>query len=204
MNINLKSLIARLNDTCRSALEGAAGLCLSRTNYDVEIEHYLLKLIEGAETDLARILRHYEVNSARLSRDLARALDQLKTGNARTPALSPRLPQWVQEAWMLASIECGESKVRSGHLALALLNNDYLARLALEISSEFSRIRGDSLFERFAEITAGSAEEREALSLGDHRGWGASASDGQTSMTPGVSGQTRSILCSGAISRFAR
>jgi type VI secretion system protein VasG len=187
MNVSLKSLIARLNDTCRSALEGAAGLCLSRTNYDVEIEHYLLKLIEGADTDLARILRHYEVNSSRLSKDLARALDQLKTGNARTPALSPRLPQWVQEAWMLASIECGESKVRSGHLALALLSNDYLARLALEISGEFNRIPGASLKERLGEITAGSAEEREGLSLGDQRVF---TGDGSK---PGVPGQTRSL-----------
>jgi type VI secretion system protein VasG len=187
MNVSLKSLIARLNDTCRSALEGAAGLCFSRTNYDVEIEHYLLKLIDGADTDLARILRHYEINSSRLGKDLARSLDQLKTGNARTPALSPRLPQWVQEAWMLASIECGESEVRSGHLTLALLSHDYLSRLALEISSEFNRISVESLKERLAEITAGSAEEREALSLADQ---GVFASGGSM---PGVPGQSRSL-----------
>jgi type VI secretion system protein VasG len=44
--VNLKSLVGKLNDTCRSALEAAAGLCLSRTNYNVEIEHWLLKLLE--------------------------------------------------------------------------------------------------------------------------------------------------------------
>ena len=55
MNVNLKPLIATLNDTCRGALEAAAGLCLSRTNYDVEIEHLLIKLAEAEETDLARI-----------------------------------------------------------------------------------------------------------------------------------------------------
>ena len=53
MSVNLKSLIGRLNDTCRQALEGAAGLCLSRTNYDVEVEHVLLKLLEAPDTDLA-------------------------------------------------------------------------------------------------------------------------------------------------------
>jgi type VI secretion system protein VasG len=41
MNINLKGLIGKLDDTCRRALEGAAGLCLSRTHYDVDIEHLL-------------------------------------------------------------------------------------------------------------------------------------------------------------------
>ena len=46
MNVNLKSLVGRLNDVCRGALEGAAGLCLSRTNYDVEIEHILAKILE--------------------------------------------------------------------------------------------------------------------------------------------------------------
>ena len=44
MPVNLRSLIGKLNDTTRNALEAAAGLCLSRTHYDVEVEHYLLKL----------------------------------------------------------------------------------------------------------------------------------------------------------------
>ena len=41
MNVNLRSLIGKLNNQTRGALEGAAGLCLARTHYDVEIEHFL-------------------------------------------------------------------------------------------------------------------------------------------------------------------
>src|SRR5262249_48014055 len=167
MNVNLKSLIARLNPTCRGALEAAAGLCLSRTNYDVDVEHFLLKLVEAPGTDLARIMRQYEINSSRLTKDITRALDQLKTGNARTPAMAPRIPLLIEGAWLLASIEYGESKVRSGHLILALLSNDDLARLAREISSEFSHISIENLKQRLAEIAAGSAEDREAMSLAD-------------------------------------
>ncbi|MEP7341355.1 MAG: type VI secretion system ATPase TssH, partial [Acidobacteriota bacterium] len=165
MNLNLKLLIARLNDPCRSALEGAAGLCLSRTNYDVEIEHFLMKLIEPHGNDLARILDKFEINHARLSKDLTRALDVLKTGNSRTPALSPRISQLVQDAWLLASIEFGEAKVRSGHLLLALVSNTDLARLAREISSEFKRISPESLKQKLHEITAGSSESRGAETL---------------------------------------
>ena len=47
--IPAKSLIGKLNPTCRRALEAAAGLCLSRTHFHVEIEHWLLKLLETAE-----------------------------------------------------------------------------------------------------------------------------------------------------------
>src|SRR5262249_53662415 len=105
MNVNLKSLIGKLNSICRSALEAAAGLCLTRTHYDVDLEHLFLKLNEIPDTDLQRLLRHYEIDQARLAQDLTRALDRLKTGNARTPALSPRIPQLVGEAWSLASID---------------------------------------------------------------------------------------------------
>ena len=162
MNVNLKPLIATLNDTCRGALEAAAGLCLSRTNYDVEIEHLLIKLAEAEDTDLARIVRHYEIDHARFVKDITRALDRLKSGNSRTPALSPRLPRLIQDAWLLASIEFEAQRIRSGHLILSLLTNDDLARLAREVSKEFHQISVESLRKNFAEITAGSIESREA------------------------------------------
>jgi len=170
MRVNLKSLIGRLNETSRSALEGAAGLCLSRTNYDVEPEHLLLKLIEAPDTDISRILRHYEINQSRVTRDLAQALDKLKTGNARTPALSPRLPQWIEEAWLLASVDHNAAQVRSGHLLLALLASDTLARIAREISKEFASISVESLAKDLASIAAGSSEDRDATTLGAESG----------------------------------
>ena len=139
MNVNLKSLVGRLNDTCRGALEGAAGLCLSRTNYDVEIEHILAKLLEQDDTDLHKIARHYEVNIDRLTKDVSTALDRLKTGNSRTPGLSDRLPRWFQDAWLLASVDFGAARVRSGHLLLALLSNEGTARNSISTCSSFCR-----------------------------------------------------------------
>jgi type VI secretion system protein VasG len=159
VHTNLKSLIGTLNDTCRGALEAAAGLCLTRTNYDVEVEHVLLKLVEVSRSDIVCILRYCEVNVARLSTDLTGALDRLKTGNARTPALSPRLPRWFEAAWLLASIDYGVSKVRSGHLLLALLTHDDLARLARDISPTLTALSVESLQQQFAELTASSVEE---------------------------------------------
>ncbi len=64
--IDLKALVGRLNEPCRRALEAAAGLTLSRTHYNVEIEHWLLKLADAADGDVAAILRHYEVDQGRL------------------------------------------------------------------------------------------------------------------------------------------
>ena len=74
MAVNLRGLIAKMNAPTRSAVEGAAGLCLSRTNYDVEIEHLLVKTLDVTDGDVAVILKHFGVNRSRLADDLARAL----------------------------------------------------------------------------------------------------------------------------------
>jgi type VI secretion system protein VasG len=188
MNVNLKSLVGRLNDTCRGALEGAAGLCLSRTNYDVEIEHILAKLLGENETDLHKICRHYEVNVDRLTKDVETAMNRLKTGNSRTPGLSDRLPKWFQNAWLTASVDFGAARVRSGHLILALLSNDDTARLAREISREFSHISVESLQTNLPDITADSSEARDARALGETGG----VSDGAPIAT-GVPGKTKAL-----------
>jgi type VI secretion system protein VasG len=105
LSLNLKSLIGKLNSICRTTLESAAGLCVSRTNYNVEVEHWLLKLLEHNNTDLAAICRAYEVDVSKLTAQLTRSLDRLKTGNARPPALSQTVVDSARDAWLLASID---------------------------------------------------------------------------------------------------
>src|SRR5262249_32852724 len=78
MSLNLRSLISKLNDSTRLAMEAAAGFCLSRTHYDVEIEHYLMKLLDARDTDLAFINRHFGVDPSRLAAELTRSIDGLK------------------------------------------------------------------------------------------------------------------------------
>ncbi|MDQ3918058.1 MAG: ATP-dependent Clp protease ATP-binding subunit [Acidobacteriota bacterium] len=159
---NLKALIGRLDDACRNALEAAAGLCMGRGNYEVDIEHYLLKLVEVSDADITRALRHFGCDLSRLSSNLTSTLDKLKTGNTRTPSLSPRLLRLVEEAWMLASIDYGAPKVRSSHLLLALLSDEDLARLAREASAEFNLVSVESLRQKLPGLSAGSVEDRDA------------------------------------------
>ena len=66
LQLDLRTLIGKLNGTTRNALEAATGLCLSRTHYDVEIEHWLVKLVEPSDTDIEAIFQHYDVDLARL------------------------------------------------------------------------------------------------------------------------------------------
>ncbi|PPQ33361.1 type VI secretion system ATPase TssH [Rhodopila globiformis] len=156
--IDLKQLVSRLNEPCRRALEAAAGLTLSRTHYNVEIEHWLHTLWDRTDGDVAAILRHYEVDSGRLSADLNKALDRMRTGNGRAPSLAPELVELTKQAWLLASVEFGQTMIRSGHLIWALLADETLARRARDASSQLLKIPPDLLKRDFAAITANSAE----------------------------------------------
>ncbi len=159
MGPNLKSLIGKLNDPARSALEAAAGLCLSRTHYDIEVEHYLMKLLDAADNDFASIARHFEVDKSRLSTELARSLDKLKSGNARTPAISPTILKMLVTAWTIGSIDFDAGQIRTGFTILALASDDDLRRLMRETSREFQKIEAESLRKDFLAIVATSHEE---------------------------------------------
>src|SRR5205809_2076705 len=163
MTVNLRGLIGKLNAPTRNALEGAAGLCLSRTHYDVEIEHFLLKALDATDGDLAFILKHYGVNRSRLVADLTKSLDKLKSGNARTPALSPTLTKMLSDAWLIGSVDYGEVQIRTGHAVVALATNDELRRLVVDISREFDKIVGEALRKDFTTVVAESAEEAGAV-----------------------------------------
>ncbi|WP_319410079.1 type VI secretion system ATPase TssH [uncultured Desulfosarcina sp.] len=156
---NLKSLIGKLNETCRSALESAAGLCLSQTHYEVDIEHFLIKLLEMSDTDILKILKHFEINEAHLVADLTRSIEKFKTGNARTPALSPRIPRMIKEAWLLASVEYQTPQVRSGHVLLSLLDSEDFSRMLISSSDTLKKISVETLKENLIDLTSGSGED---------------------------------------------
>jgi type VI secretion system protein VasG len=146
----------------RSAMEAAAGLCLARTHYNIEIEHFLLKALDSTDSDFSRILRRFDVDKSRLTSELTRSLDKLKTGNARTPAFSPSVLRMLSEAWTIASLDYGASQIRTGSAVLALVTDDELARLVREVSKEFQKIDPGPLQKEFSSIVADSPEETAA------------------------------------------
>jgi len=161
MNVDQRALVGRLNHDTRNALEGAAGLCVSRTHYDVEVEHFLSKLLDDTSNDAGQILRHFDVDRSRLAKDLTESLDSLKTGNPRTPALSPKLVDLLSNAWLVCSLEQRSGQVRTGHTILALVSDADLRRLATGISREFENISAEELKNSFGAIISKSSEEEE-------------------------------------------
>lgn len=158
ISVNIKQLLDRLNTTCRSALEKAAGTCVSRTHYEITSEHVLMHLLAEPGADLALILDRYDIRDTDIKVALNRVLETFPTGNGARPVFSPRLIELVQDALLTASVELGQDTVRSGALLLTLLKkpmkytDDLLYR-------EIRLINPEDLTENFTAVTRESREK---------------------------------------------
>jgi type VI secretion system protein VasG len=158
--LNRRALIEKLNPHCCRTFENAAGLCQSLTHYNLEIEHWLLKLLEVDNTDLTRIFKQYGVDSERVRRELARALERLPRGNARLPEFSLEILYLMREAWTLGSLDFGWQRIRSGLLLLALLNREDLLRRVQTSSPEMAQIPPQRFYNELRTVIAGSTEDQ--------------------------------------------
>jgi type VI secretion system protein VasG len=164
ITVDIKSLLSRLNPYCTRSLEAAAGLCVSRTHYEVAVEHMFAKLLEEPQADIPLILRHFDIDSGRVQKALEQSLEEFKTGNAAKPVFSPLLMEWFQEAWLLASVDLSENRLRSGALMLAFLNrsSQFTAAAYVDLISSVSR---DALLAQFWDILKNSAEKPSARTV---------------------------------------
>ncbi len=188
--IDLTMLIARLNDASRRTLEASAGSALSRTHYNVEVEHWLLQLLDRPGSDVARIARAFEIDLGRAAAQLAASLDRMATGNGRAPSLAPEVVGVMKTAWLFASVDQDQAAVRSGHLLWAALSEEAVAARLHEAAPLLRRIVPDVLRRDFESLAAGSEEAP------------APARAALGAMTGGTSGATPGRTATPALDRF--
>ncbi|WP_137175148.1 type VI secretion system ATPase TssH [Massilia sp. HP4] len=165
-DISRVALFGKLNALCYRAIEGSTVFCKLRGNPYVEIVHWLHQILQLQDSDLHRLLRHYELDAAVLARDLTAALDRLPRGAASVTDLSSQLEETVERAWVYATLMFGASQVRSGHLLFGMLKTGNLRNALYAISRQFERIKAEDLSERFTALLKDSPEEKLAASDG--------------------------------------
>jgi type VI secretion system protein VasG len=162
MDINLKTLIGKLNDTTRAAATRAAGICVGFGQYEVDLEHLFLALLEQPGSDVAVAARQAGISLTGLETDLRREVERLPAGSTRTPVFSRHLPVLFEHAWLIASLgtQAGgqQLRIRSGHLLLALLTEPGLAQLAQRASPHFGGFPLECLKHDLDKLTRGSIE----------------------------------------------
>jgi type VI secretion system protein VasG len=155
---NLKVLINKLSPNNRLAFEQAANLCVSRTHYEIELEHLFHILLEQPNNDLAVLSKRYKISIEQLQQDLMTEMETLQKGNQRTPVFSVPLSRLLEQAWLLASIDNETSKIRSGHLLIALLTVADLRQAAVRTSKLFDEFPIDTIKHKLLEVCKLSSE----------------------------------------------
>jgi type VI secretion system protein VasG len=161
----LQGLIVKLGPVCRRSLEAAVGLAVTLGHFNVEVEHWLVALLEMADSDLAILVDESEADRARLLQDLRRTIAGLRSGSSRAPGFSPDLVRLAREAWVVASLEHDARRVRSVHLFEVLLADPGLRALAHRASEEVARLGLEGLASQLSRLDArsGEADAPEAL-----------------------------------------
>src|SRR6266404_4616011 len=176
--IRRATLFGKLNSIAYKAIESATVFCKMRGNPYVETVHWLHQLLQSQDTDMHRIVKHFQLDASRLASDLIAALDKLPRGATAIADFSSDIPSAIERGWVYGSLLFGEDAVRTGHLVVGFLNSD-LKHKFLAISREFEKIKLEALTDQFAKIVAGSPED--ALRASDGSGLSAGAAPGETS-----------------------
>ncbi|MDN8582636.1 type VI secretion system ATPase TssH [Vibrio alginolyticus] len=163
ININLFSLIQRLHPIAKVALEDAAALAVSEKANEVQIEHYLLSLLERPNSDFDVLLSHFDCSENLLRQSVRSTLDTNAKGNGSKPVFSALLIEWLQESWLVSSLDLSETQIRSGALLLTLVSNP-LRYGQHGYASILEAVNPDSLKRNFAELTSHSIEAQVATS----------------------------------------
>jgi type VI secretion system protein VasG len=193
MSLDLRSLVGKLNETSRRALEAAAGLAVSKTHFEVELEHWLFKLMEEGDSDVPRILRHFDIHPDRFMQQLDRALEDMKTGNSRRPDLAETIEGLARDSWLWCSINYNLAKVRSGAVLIAALDDPKLRRRLAAIQPELGQLNLDSLQADFLDIVVGSKEDREVTSIAEGTRREVGSGGGAPQQTPALDRYTRDL-----------
>ncbi|KEQ12252.1 type VI secretion system ATPase TssH [Endozoicomonas numazuensis] len=183
---NLKALVEKMSPALREALEGAAGLCLAHNQYNVELEHWLLKLLDRSDTDFYSLLELHEVNPSTLAKQLASSIAKFKGGSSRPAALSPSIVEGAKNAWMVASVDCGHGQITSGHLLAALLLDDQSRRQLLESLPVLRDVAPESIRETARARVGTTAESASTLSASSDSGASTLDANAKPTKTPSL------------------
>jgi type VI secretion system protein VasG len=156
--ISRTALFGKLNPLAYKAIEGATVFCKMRGNPYVELQHWFAQILNTPDSDLHRIIRHYELDTAALAADLTKALDRLPRGASSISDLSEFISNAVERGWVYGSLMYGDTQVRTGHLLIGMLKTPSLRGALLAISKQFEKVKLDDLTEKFPTLLASSPE----------------------------------------------
>ncbi|ALQ56519.1 ATPase AAA [Pseudoalteromonas issachenkonii] len=156
--MTLNKLVEKLSPDCRKSLEAAVAICNSRSHFTVELEHWLLAMIEQQLDDVRLIFGSFDIDIDQVKQDLNQSLESFKTGSDSSPSLSVHVTTLLRQSWLSTSIEFTDEQIRSAYVIYTLTKDDTLSSLVTRCSKLFNNIEPGQLLHAWPEIVAQSQE----------------------------------------------
>ena len=189
--ISRTALFGKLNPLLYKAIEGATVFCKLRGNPYVELVHWLHQILSTNDSDVHRIVRHFDIDASKLAADLTKALDRLPRGATAISDLSEHIENAVERAWVYGTLKYQDSQVRSAYIMVGLVKTMGLRNILYGISKEFEKLGIDALSEKLADIVKGSPEE--TLVASDGSGLGGEPGEASGAMAPAQMGKQEAL-----------
>ncbi|TVR00706.1 MAG: type VI secretion system ATPase TssH [Desulfovibrionales bacterium] len=157
IGVDMKALLEKCNGYCTQALHTAAGLTVNRTHYEVTVEHLLLACLEDQSADIPLALNRFGVDVGRLKAAVNGSMEDFRAGNSSRPVFSPLLMELLEAAWLVASVDLGLTRIRSGAVLLAFLRKPALYAQG-GYSDVIGQINREDLQKHFWELAKVSTE----------------------------------------------
>lgn len=156
IQIELPTLIKKLNSQTKLALEQAAADCMARQNPEVTFEHLLFTMLDNPLSDIREILKSCQIDHL-VIKQLAGDARSREQGLQSYPAFSPLLVELMQDAWLLTTTELNETELRSGAIFIAALMRPE-RYISGALAEQFTSLNRETLRRQFQALTQHSAE----------------------------------------------
>jgi type VI secretion system protein VasG len=186
--ISRKAAFGKLNSLAYKAVEGATVFCKLRGNPYVELVHWIAQILQAPDSDLQRVVKHFELDPSRLAKDITDALDRLPRGASSISDLSSQLDDTVQRGWVYATLMFGDTSIRSGYLLVGMLKTPSLRNALMAISRQFEKVNLDTLTAEFARLLADSPEAQLAAASA-----GAAPGEASDAVAPAALGKQEAL-----------
>ena len=193
-DINRVTLFGKLNAPTYKAVEGATVFCKLRGNPYVELEHWLAQLLQSADSDWHRVIKHTQLDMSALAKDLTAALDRLPRGATSISGIAENIADAIERGWVYGTLLYGDNVVRSGYMLVGMLKTKNLRNALVAISRQFEKLKVDDLSDELARIVAGSPEDGQGASDGSSgAAGGAAPGEASGAIAPAAMGKQEAL-----------
>jgi type VI secretion system protein VasG len=161
ISVEVSALLDCLGSQALAYMHNAAGLCVSMTNHEVAVEHFVLKALEDPASDVSLLLRQTGQETPNWHAALTADLESKTKGASDKPVFSPLLLELLQDSWLSASLELKLQHVRTGAILLALTTSPsrYMSGETARLARSLPR---EAVLQAFPVVARASTEEQAA------------------------------------------